>query len=115
MAMNSVCITGNLTRDCEVRATKSGSEIATFTVAVNDRVKNGDEWEDYPNYVECKLFNATKRIPKLTKGAKVAICGKLHHDRWEKDGKKGSKMLVYVNEVEFMSKRDEPSTDDIPF
>ena len=67
MAVNSVCVTGNLVRDCEVFATKTGSEIATFTVAVNDRVKNGDEWEDYPNYIDCKLFNASKRIPKLTK------------------------------------------------
>lgn len=120
MAVNSVCVTGNLVRDCEVFATKTGSEIATFTVAVNDRVKNGDEWEDYPNYVDCKLFNASKRIPKLRKGAKVAVYGKIHQDRWEKDGKKYSKLLVYVNELEFMSQQKEEQQQslydsDIPF
>lgn len=115
MAINAVVIVGNLVRDCEVFATKSGSEIANFTVAVNDRVKNGDEWEDYPNYIDCKLFNASKRIPKLVKGAKVAIKGKLHQDRWEKDGKKSSKLLAYVDDIEFMSKQEQQALDDLPF
>ena len=50
MSINRVNITGNLTRDPELRATQSGSQVLSFGVAVNDRRRNPQtgEWEDYP-------------------------------------------------------------------
>mgnify|MGYP001750868778 CR=1 FL=1 len=53
MSINRVCVTGNLTRDPELRATQSGSQVLSFGIAVNDRRKNQQtgEWEDYPNSV----------------------------------------------------------------
>lgn len=102
--MNIVVISGNLVRDAEARSTKSGEEIATFTVAVNERVKVDGEWTDYANYFDCKLFNASKRLPYLKKGAKVVVGGKIHHDRWEKDGKKFSKVVVIVNDLDLPKK-----------
>lgn len=107
MSINKVFISGNLTRDCELRATKGGSQVLTFGVAVNDRRKNpqSGEWEDVPNYIDCVVFgnraNALQRF--LTKGMKVAIEGKLRWSQWEKDGQKRSKIEVIVDEVEFMS------------
>ena len=58
MSINRVNITGNLTRDPELRATQSGSQVLSFGVAVNDRRRNPQtgEWEDYPNYVDCTMF-----------------------------------------------------------
>ena len=110
MSINKVFISGNLTRDCELRATQGGSQVLTFGVAVNDRRKNPQtgEWEDYPNYVDCALFGKRAETVSrfIDKGSKVAIEGSLRYSSWEKDGHKRSKIEVIVDEIEFMSKRD---------
>ena len=111
MSINRVCITGNLTRDPELRATQSGSQVLSFGIAVNDRRKNNQtgEWEDYPNFVDCTMFGtrAEKIANFIEKGSKVAIEGKLRYSSWEKDGERRSKLEVIVDEIEFMSRRDE--------
>lgn len=111
MSINRVNISGNLTRDPEMRQTNGGMSILGFGVAVNDRRKNPQtgEWEDMPNYVDCTMFGtrAEKLQPYLAKGMKVAIEGKLRYSSWEKDGAKRSKLEVIVDEIEFMSSRRE--------
>ena len=124
MSINKVVISGNLTRDMEIRSTASGLAIGGFSVAVNDRRKNqAGEWEDYPNFIDCTLFGsrAEKLQPYLAKGTKVAIAGKLSWSQWERDGQKRSKIEVIVDDVELMSgktgqqKTDAVYTDDCPF
>ena len=64
MAINRVNISGNLTRDAELRVTASGTQVLGFGVAVNDRRRNPQtgEWEDYPNFVDCtKIGRASCR------------------------------------------------------
>ena len=111
MSINRVLVTGNLTRDPELRATQSGSQVLSFGIAVNDRRKNpsSGEWEDYPNFVDCTMFGtrAEKLANYIAKGSKVAIEGKLRYSSWEKDGERRSKLEVIVDEIEFMSRRDE--------
>lgn len=111
MSINRVIISGNLTRDSELRQTQSGSSILGFGVAVNDRRKNPQtgEWEDFPNYIDCTMFGprAEKLAQYLTKGLKVAIEGKLRYSSWERDGQKRSKLEVIVDEIEFMSSRQD--------
>ena len=113
MAINRVNISGNLTRDPELRSTASGTSVLWFCVAVNDRRKNPQtgEWEDYPNFVECTMFGTRAEAVSryLSKGSKVAIEGKLRYSSWEKDGQRRSKLEVVVDEIEFMS-RDEQRT-----
>lgn len=108
MSINEVAISGNLTRDPNIRKTASGSSVMNFSVAVNDRRKNqqSGEWEDYPNYVDCVLMGrrAESLAQYLSKGTKVSIAGKLRYSSWEKDGQKRSKLEVLVNEIEFMSR-----------
>lgn len=107
MSINKVFISGNLTRDPELRATAAGSSILTFGVAVNDRRRNPktNEWENYPNFIDCVVFgNRAEPLQKfLAKGSKVAIEGKLRWSQWEKDGHKRSKIEVIVDECEFLS------------
>ncbi|MBR2803622.1 MAG: single-stranded DNA-binding protein [Eggerthellaceae bacterium] len=109
MAINSVSISGNLTRDPEVRQTRSGMPVMTFGVAVNERRKGqSGEWEDYTNFIDCTLFG--KRAQSLSqylgKGTKVSVQGKLHWSQWEdRNGGKRSKVEVVVDEIEFMSQR----------
>lgn len=110
MSINRVIISGNLTRDPELRNTQSGMAVLSFGVAVNDRRKNPTtgEWEDYPNFVDCTMFGARANslAQYLSKGTKVSIEGKLRWSQWERDGQKRSKLEVIVDEIEFMSSRN---------
>ena len=108
MSINRVNISGNLTRDPEVRMTSGGTQVLSFGVAVNDRRRNPQtgEWEDYPNFVDCSRFGSRAEAVSryLSKGSKVAIEGKLRYSSWERDGQRRSKLEVIVDEIEFMSR-----------
>ena len=108
MSINIVTISGNLTRDPELRQAANTS-ILSFGVAVNDRRRNpqSGQWENVPNFVDCIVFGsrADALAGMLHKGSKVAIDGKLRYSSWEgKDGKKRSKLEVVVNEIELMQR-----------
>ena len=113
MSINRVLITGNLTRDPELRATGSGMSVLKMGVAVNDRRKNpqSGEWEEVPNYIDVVVFGTRGESLSrfLSKGAKVAVEGKLRWSSWEdKDsGAKRSKIEVIADDIEFMSARGE--------
>ena len=108
MSINRVTITGNLTRDPEMTATQSGTQILRVGVAVNDRVKNQatQQWEDRPNFIDCVMFGnrAQGVAPYLHKGSKVSIEGKLRWSQWQDrdTGKNRSKIEVVVDEIELM-------------
>lgn len=109
VSINRVNITGNLTRDPELRATQSGTQVLHLGVAVNDRRRNPQtgNWEDYPNFIDCVMFGTRAEAIQryLSKGTKVAIEGRLRYSSWERDGQKRSKIEVVVDEIEFMSSR----------
>lgn len=108
MSINRCIITGNLTREPDLRHTSGGTAVLGIGVAVNDRRKNPQTgvWEDVPNFVDCTMFGArAESVARfLSKGSKVAIEGKLRYSSWEKDGQKRSKLEVVVDEIEFMSR-----------
>lgn len=114
MSINRVNITGNLTRDPELRVTAGGTQVLSFGIAVNDRRKNlqTGEWEDYPNYIDCTMFGARGEAAGryISKGSKVAIEGKLRYSSWERDGQKRSKIEIIVDEIEFMNSRPAASS-----
>ena len=110
MSINVCMLSGNLTRDCELRAMPNGNAIGTFGLAVNERRKNSQgKWEDYANFVDCTLFGrrAEAIAQYLTKGTKVALEGRLHYSSWEdrNGGGRRSKLDVTVDEIEFLSSR----------
>lgn len=130
MSINRVTITGNLTRDPEVKQTGGGMSVMKLGVAVNDRRKNQQtqEWEDVPNFIDCTMFGdrAAKVAQYLAKGSKVAISGRLRQETWEtQDGQKRSRVGVVVDDIEFMSRsQQQPQAqyqqpnvydEDIPF
>lgn len=116
MSINRVMLSGNLTRDPELRVTAGGTQVLSFGIAVNDRRRNQQtgEWEDYPNFVDCTLFgNRAEPLSRfLSKGTKVAIEGKLRYSSWQaKDGTNRSKLEVVVDELDFMSSRNQGQSD----
>lgn len=122
MSINRVTISGNITRDAELRQTQGGTSVLSIPVAVNDRRRNPqtNEWEDHANFVDCVLFGrrAEALAPKLRKGTKVAIEGKLRYSSWERDWQRRSKLEVMVDEVELMSSKGQQAPvydEDVPF
>ena len=108
MSINKVFLSGNLTREPELRQTNGGTPVLGFGIAVNDRRRNPvtDEWEDHPNFVDCTMFGtrAVDIQKVLKKSSKVSIEGKLRWSQWERDGVMHSKIEVIIDEIVFMSK-----------
>lgn len=108
MSINQVTITGNLTREPEVRLTNGGMQVMNFGIAVNDRVRNQQtgQWDDRANFIDCALFGqrAASLANILHKGFKCAIQGRLRQSTWEdkQTGQRRSKLEVVVNEIDFM-------------
>lgn len=111
MSINRAIVSGNLTRDPELRTTSGGMAVLSLGVAVNDRRKNAatGEWEDVPNFIDCTMFGSRAEAVSryLSKGSKVCIEGRLRWSQWERDGEKRSKVEVVVDEIEFMTARGE--------
>lgn len=99
--------TGRLTRDAELKQTKSGTHVLQFGLAVNGRRKNqSGEWEDKPNFIDCTMFGdkCLKLQQYMTKGTKLAVAGELDFQSWQaEDGSKRSKLGVVVRDFSFMS------------
>jgi single-strand DNA-binding protein len=108
--MNVVVITGNLTRDPELRHTGGGTPVCELRVAVNSRRKEGQEWVDKPNYFDVTVWGAQGEncANYLSKGRPVAVEGRLDWREWEaKDGSgKRQAVSIIANSVQFLGSRD---------
>ncbi len=102
---NKVLLMGNLTRDPETRYLPSGMAVSEFGLAVNDRVKKGDEWVDRATFVDITVFGrqAETAGEYLKKGSPAFVEGRLQLDSWEsKEGEKRSKLKVVAENVKFL-------------
>ena len=107
-SFNRVVLVGNLTRDPELRYIPSGTAVSDIGIAVNDRVKRGDQWVDEATFVDVTLWGRTAEIANeyLSKGAPVLIEGRLKLERWEKDGQKHSKLKVVGERLQMLGARE---------
>jgi single-strand DNA-binding protein len=110
--INVVVITGNLTKDPELRSTGGGTPVCDLRVAVNSRRKNGQtgEWEDKPNYFDVTVWGAQGEncANYLSKGRPVAVEGRLDWSEWEAKDGSGRRQAVRIvaNSVQFLGSRD---------
>jgi single-strand DNA-binding protein len=108
--VNVVVITGNLTRDPELRHTGGGTAVCELRVAVNSRRKDqSGNWVDKPNYFDVTVWGAQGEncANYLSKGRPVAIEGRLDWREWEaKDGGKRQAVQIVANTVQFLGSRD---------
>jgi single-strand DNA-binding protein len=110
--INRVVMTGNLTRDPELRATNSGMSVCSLRLAVNTRRRSqtGD-WEDKPNYFDVTVWGAQGEncARFLTKGRPVAIDGRLEWREWtDRDsGQRRQAIDIIADSVQFLGGRDD--------
>ena len=107
--INSVVLVGNLTRDPELRHTPSGTAVTTLRIAVNDRVKRGEEWQDAAYYFDVTVWGRTAEncAQYLAKGRPVGVQGKLTWREWDaQDGSKRQSVEVVADNIQFLGGRD---------
>jgi single-strand DNA-binding protein len=109
--INRVVMTGNLTRDPELRSTPGGSSVCKLRIACNTRRKNGQtgEWEEKPNFFDVTVWGAQGENCSryLAKGRPVAIDGRLEWREWEQEGQKRQAVDIIADSVQFLGGRDD--------
>ena len=108
--INRVVMTGNLTRDPELRTTPSGTSVCSLRIASNTRRKDASgEWVDKPNYFDVTVWGAQSEncAQYLQKGRPVAIDGRLEWREWEdQNGNKRQSVDIIADSVQFLGSRD---------
>ena len=113
--INRVVLTGNLTRDPELRHTNGGTAVCSLRIATNTRRKDQStgEWVDKPNYFDVTVWGAQGEncANYLSKGRPVAVQGRLDWREWEaQDGSKRQAVEIIADSVQFLGSRsDNPS------
>ena len=117
--LNMVMVLGRLTRDVELKQTNSGS-VARFSLANGYRKKQGNEYVEATNFIDCVAFGKTgETIQKyVSKGQRLLVSGALRWSSWESDGKKHSKLEVLVESFNFIERKESgpqsgPTPDDV--
>ncbi len=110
--INRVVLTGNLTRDPELRSTASGMSVCSLRIASNTRRKNQStgEWEDKPNFFDVTVWGAQGEncARFLAKGRPVALDGRLEWREWEaQDGTKRQNVEIVADAEQFLGGRED--------
>jgi len=102
--INRVIVTGNLTRDPELRDVGS-TAVCQMRIAVNSRRKGTDgQWEDKPNFFDVVVWGAHGQncAQYLTRGSGVAIDGRLDWREWESEQGKRQAVQIVADSVQFL-------------
>ena len=121
--VNRVVLVGRLVKDPELRKTSSDISFATFTLAVDNRVKEADGTRGTV-FIDCRVFRdqADSLVKNTRKGSKIAVDGSLNQRNFERrDGTKGKAIEIVVDSVTFLEPNpnrennavEEPKFDDI--
>jgi single-strand DNA-binding protein len=112
--INRVVLTGNLTRDPELRSLESGTSVCSLRIASNSRRKQGGEWVDKPNYFSVTVWGAQGEncARFLSKGRPVCVDGRLDWREWTHDDVKRESVEIVAESVQFLGTRDDNDNGD---
>lgn len=111
--MNKVYLIGNLTRDPELSNTTSGVAVCRLSIAVGRRFANADGSRD-TDFFNVTAWRATAEncARYLKKGSKIAVVGSIQTRNYERnDGTKGFAIDIVADEVEFLSTKNDGSSE----
>jgi single-strand DNA-binding protein len=103
--INSVVLVGRLTRDPELRALASGRNVCSLRIACNGFRKDGDTYQERPNFFDVSVFGAQgENVDRyLHKGSRVAIAGRLEWSEWETvEQQKRQSVKIVAEAVQFL-------------
>ena len=104
--INRVVVVGRLTKNPELRKSASGNSFASFTVAVDNRTKPGEQ--KTASFLNCVAFgNPADNLAKYTrKGSLIGVEGRLQQRNYEtKDGRKGSSLDILTDMIQFLDSK----------
>lgn len=120
-----------LTKDCELKYTNGGLAVCHFSVATDDKVKEGDSWVKRPSFWDVELWGkqAESLTQYLVKGKQIFLSGTQKKESWEKDGVKHERVKITANDIQLLSGGESKPTpkqvdannptpdfsDDVPF
>ena len=112
--MNLVVLCGNLVKKGELRATKDGGSVYSFTIAVKRRFTK--EEQDEADFIGCSSFGkiAENMDKYLDKGSKVLVQGHLQIRKYEKDGETKYATNVLVDSCTFLNKKQDERQSETP-
>ena len=103
MSDNQVTLVGNLTDDPELRVTANGTMVASFRLAVSQRVREGDTWKDgEASFFRVNVWRqqAEHVAKSLRKGSRCVVVGRLKSRSWETpEGQRRSSVEIDAEEV----------------
>jgi single-strand DNA-binding protein len=103
MNLNKVFLFGNLTRDPELKSLPTGTQIASFGLATNRRVKRDSGWEDQPEFHNIVAFGKVAELVNqyMKKGSSLLVEGRIQTRSWEQDGQKKYRTEIIAETVQF--------------
>jgi single-strand DNA-binding protein len=110
--INRVVLTGNLTKDPELRSTSGGTSVCSLRLAVNTSKKDSStgQWTEKPNYFDITVWGAQGEncAKYLSKGRPVAVDGRLEWREFtDKDGNNRQAVEIWADSVQFLGGRDD--------
>jgi len=115
-SVNKVILIGNLGKDPEVKYTPSGTPVAKFSIATNERYKDkGGEWQDRTEWHNIVAWQRLAEIvgEYVKKGSKIYIEGRLQTSSWEdkQSGEKKYKTEIVAQDLVLLSGRGEADSE----
>ncbi len=108
--INKIVLVGRLTKDSRLAYTKQGVPVANFSIANNQKKKQGDEWIDEVSFFECNLWGklAESLNQYMVKGKQVIVSGKLKQERYTAiDGSNRSKIVINCDDIQLLGKNEQ--------
>lgn len=114
ISLNHIVISGNLTRDVEIRSVGADKFVVAFTIAHNSRYKTADgEQREEASFIDCEVWGRQGEIAAqyLTKGSMTIVEGRIKQDNWtDKEGQKRSKLKLVGDKVHLMPRGERTDT-----
>lgn len=116
MSYSRTIILGNICNKPEVRFTPKGTAVMDLNIAVNERFKVGESYQEKTTFIDCTVWSTKAEViaQHFNKGDSILVEGRLEQETWEdqKTGQKRSKLKVVVDNFSFAGGKKKQQSDE---